>query len=133
MDAVNLENMLNTLSALRVEYSSMPETKMAAILHQLDPATAERVRAIIGECDEHEAQLKADIAEQEAAVKTYVLATGAGGHGTYLQAIIIAPRITWDTKAMEVYSTLHPEILPYRKVGEPSVQIRARSLARRTS
>lgn len=133
MDAVNLESMLNMLSSLRVEYGNMPEVKMATILHQLDPDTADKIRGIMGELDEREAQLKAEIAAQETAIKTYVLATGAGGHGTYLQAIIIAPRITWDTKAMEVYSTLHPEVLPYRKVGEPSVQIRACSLTRRAS
>jgi hypothetical protein len=48
----------------------------------------------------------------------------------YLQALIMAPRVTWDNKAMQVYSTLHPEVLAYRKVGEPSVQIRARSAKR---
>jgi hypothetical protein len=58
------------------------------------------------------------------------LATGAGANGTYLQALIVAPRITWDTKALQVYGTLHPEVLEYRRVGEPSVQIRARSLKR---
>ena len=38
--------------------------------------------------------------------------------------------MVWDNKAMHVYSTLHPEVLAYRKVGEPSVQIRARSAKR---
>jgi len=47
-----------------------------------------------------------------------------------LQATITAPRITWDTKGMAAYSALHPDVLAYRKVGEPSVQIRARSQRR---
>jgi hypothetical protein len=50
------------------------------------------------------------------------------GQGTYLQLILQPPRVTWDNKSMAVYASLHPEVLAYRKVGEPSVQIRARSL-----
>ena len=44
-----------------------------------------------------------------------------------LQATIMAPQITWDTKGMAAYSALHPDVLAYHKVGEPSVTIRARS------
>jgi hypothetical protein len=99
-----IETMLDTLSAARVEHANLPVAKIAAILHQLDPETAERVQGIITEFDEREAQLTAEIAPQEAAIKEYVLATGAGANGTYLQALIMAPRITWDNKAMHVYS-----------------------------
>jgi hypothetical protein len=127
---VDIEHHLDTLSALRVEQQGLPDAKLAAICRQLDPETAERVQAIVREFDEREAQLTAEIAQAEVAIKSYVLETGAGAHGTYLQAIIVAPRITWDTKAMQVYSTLHPEVLAYRKVGEPSVQIRARGKGR---
>jgi hypothetical protein len=129
--SVDLHQQLDTLSTLRVDHQQLPAQKLAAILQQLDPATAERVQAIVRECDDREAELTAAIAQQEAVIKAYVLETGAGAHGTYLQAIIMAPRITWDTKAMRVYSTLYPEVLAYRKVGEPSVQIRAHSQQRR--
>jgi hypothetical protein len=127
---LDIEHQLNTLSALRVEQQGLPDAKMAAILQQLDPETAERMQAIVREFDEHEAQLTAEIAQQEAAIKSYVLETGAGAYGTYLQAIVMAPRIAWDNKSMAVYATLHPEVLAYRKVGEPSVQIRARGKGR---
>ena len=43
---------------------------------------------------------------------------------------IMAPRITWDKHGMAVYSALHPDVLDHRKVGEPSIQIRARSQRR---
>jgi hypothetical protein len=69
--------MLDTLSALRVEYADLPAAKLAAILHQLDPETAARVQAIVAEFDDREAQLKTEIAQQEAAIKQYVIATGA--------------------------------------------------------
>ena len=60
------------------------------------------------------AQLTAEIAPQEAAIKAAILETGAGAHGTYLQAIIVAPRITWDNQSMAVYSALHPDVLAYQ-------------------
>jgi hypothetical protein len=127
---MDMQHELDTLSAMRVEQANLPDAKIAAILHQLDPDTAARVQAIVTEFDEREASLTAEIAQQEAAIKEYVLATGATAQGTYLQALIMAPRVTWDTKALQVYGTLHPEVLAYRKVGEPSVQIRARSSRR---
>lgn len=130
METQHITTMLDTLSALRVEQTQLPDAKIAAILHQLDPETAARVQGILTEFDEREAQLTAEIAQQEAAIKDYVLQTGATAQGTHLQALIMAPRVTWDNKAMHVYSTLHPEVLAYRKVGEPSVQIRARSTKR---
>src|SRR5262245_27250687 len=124
MESSNAQHLLDTLSAQRVEYAGLHEAMLAAILRNLPEDEVVRVQVIITECRERETQLRAAIAVQEAAVKEYVLATGAGAHGTYLQAIIIAPRITWDTKSMQVYATMHPEVLAYRKVGEPTVQIR---------
>jgi ABC-type Zn2+ transport system substrate-binding protein/surface adhesin len=82
MDTPHMPTMLETLSALRVAYADLPAATIAAILHQLDPETAARVQAIITEFDQREAQLKAEIAQQEAAIKAAVLATGATAHGT---------------------------------------------------
>jgi hypothetical protein len=59
---------LDPLSALRVEQQGLPDAKLAAICRQLDPETAERVQAIVRECDEREAQLTAEIAQAEAAI-----------------------------------------------------------------
>ena len=79
---------------------------------------------------DREMELKREIEQTEAAVRTAVLTTGASAVGTHLQASIMAPRMTWDTKGMAAYATLHPDVLVYRKVGEPSVQIRARGQRR---
>ena len=84
----------------------------------------------IQEFRDRETQLKREIEATEAAVKAVVLATGASAFGTHWQATITAPCITCDNKGMAVYSALHPDVLAYRKVGEPSVQIRARSQRR---
>jgi len=98
MSTSHIGTLLDTLSALRVEQLNLPDAKITAILHQLDPETAERVQAIVREFDEREAQLAAEIAQQETAIKQYVFETGATAQGTYLQALITAPRVTWDNK-----------------------------------
>jgi type IV secretory pathway VirB10-like protein len=69
--------MLDILSAWRVAYADLPAAKLATILHQLAPETAARVQAIITECGQREAPRNAEIAQQEAASTTAVLATGA--------------------------------------------------------
>jgi hypothetical protein len=127
MDAPNMHTRLDTLSAVRVAYTDLPAAQRAAILPQRDPGTAARGQGIITECDEREAHLQAEIAQQEAASTAAGLATGATAQGTSLQASIMAPRVPWDTTAMHVESTRHPEVLTSRKVGEPRVQMRARS------
>ena len=128
--ATGFREALDTLATLRAEQQDLPMTRLRAILAHLSPEDAERVRATWAEFDERESHIQTEIAQQESAIKEQVLATGATAEGTYLQAVIVAPRVTWDTKALSVYATLHPEILPYRKVGAPYVTIRARALKR---
>jgi hypothetical protein len=70
------------------------------------PETAARVQAMLTECDECDAPRNAAIAQQQAAITAAGLATGATAQGPSLQALIIAPRITWETKGMPTHSTL---------------------------
>lgn len=127
-DPTSLDTYLDHLSALRVSYLNLPTEKASAILRALPPEYADLVQSIMQEFTDREASLTTEISTAEADIKRLVLLTGASAHGTYLQATLNAPRVTWDNKALQVYSTLHPEILPYRKVGEPSVTIRARTM-----
>lgn len=60
----------------------------------------------------------------EAEVKAEVLKIGASVKGAHMQAVWSKPRVSWDTKALDGYSAAHPELLAFRKEGEPSVSIR---------
>src|SRR5215475_14020623 len=104
MDPTNVHQLLDTLSAQRVEAAGLHDAMLAAILRNLPPDDAARVQAIVQEFTEREAELKAAIATSEAQVKEAVLASGASAQGTYLQALIQAPRVTWENKAMAVYA-----------------------------
>ena len=49
---------------------------------------------------------------------------GESLRGSTYQAIYTRGRVTWDAAAMNEYSRDHPEVLPFRKEGQPSVTLR---------
>jgi hypothetical protein len=65
------------------------------------------------------------IAALESDVKREVLQDCQTIKGTHLQAVYVRGRASWDGKALDGFAAAHPEILPFKKVGEPSVTIRA--------
>lgn len=81
--------------------------------------------AIDAEYEPMEADTAAKIADLEAAVKAAVIAEGATVKAGGLQAIYMAGRVTWDAKALDGYMLHEPALAAFRKVGEPSVSIRA--------
>ena len=64
------------------------------------------------------------IAAAEAEVKADVVALGESVKGATLHAIYAKGRSSWDTGKLEGFAAAHPEILQFRKIGEPSVSLR---------
>ena len=60
----------------------------------------------------------------EAEIKQAIIAHGASVKGSVFHAVFAKGRVSWDTKSLEGYATAHPELLTFRKEGEPSVSIR---------
>ena len=65
-----------------------------------------------------------NIATLEAEIKQAIIAHGASVKGSVFHAVFAKGRVSWDTKSLEGYATAHPELLIFRKEGEPSVSIR---------
>lgn len=68
--------------------------------------------------------LKGGIDSLTAEIKAEVAAAGATVKADRLQAVYARGRVSWDTKALDGYAAGHPEVLPFRKEGDPSVSIR---------
>lgn len=68
--------------------------------------------------------VKKSIANLQSKIKEKVVALGQSVKGKYLHAVYAKPRVTWDTKALDGYAVAHPELMTFRKVGEPSVSFR---------
>lgn len=83
---------------------------------QLDEIEADRTAAI--------ASLHAGITNLETKIKIGVLEAGESVKGTYLHAVWSKGRVSWDTKALDGYAVAHPELIGFRKAGDPSVSIR---------
>ena len=68
--------------------------------------------------------IQGGIASLEAEIKANILEAGSSVKGAYLHAIWSKGRVSWDTKALDGYTAAHPELLPFRKEGDPTVSIR---------
>jgi hypothetical protein len=68
--------------------------------------------------------LQSGIAELEKEIKEDVLTKGETVKGDGIMAVWNKGRESWDGKSLSGYAAAHPEILAFRKIGEPSVSIR---------
>lgn len=66
------------------------------------------------------------IEELEDEIRQEVLKHGASvrSNSARIQAIYSKGRVTWDTKRLDRYAAVHPEVMQYRKEGKPFIQIR---------
>lgn len=69
-------------------------------------------------------KLQAKIGELEQSIKDETLTRGETIVGDGLQCVYSAGKASWDTKRLEGYATDRPDILQFRKIGEPSAYIK---------
>lgn len=112
-----LENLRLQIDALKVE----EENKINQIL---TPEIMAQIDEIKTEFSEKVKNVKEQTSILEDKVKSYVIQYGATVKGNYLQAVWNKGTTRWDTKSIEEYSNSHPEILQFRKEGNPYVSIR---------
>lgn len=66
----------------------------------------------------------ANIGALEVEIKEDVLKHGATVRGAYFLAVWNKGRVAWDDRSLSNYAHAHPEVLEFRKQGEPSISIR---------
>ena len=62
-----------------------------------------------------------EIEERKDQIRKEILTRQVGAECRTLKVSYRKGAVRWDTKWLDGYSTAHPEILKYRKQGEPSV------------
>ncbi len=111
-----LSNLRNAAEFTRLDY----ETKRTQILKQ--------VQAELDMLDsEYKPVLEAaetNIATLENEIKTEVLLHGESVSGGMYRASYTQGRISWDNEGMTKYAALHPDVLQFRKQGQPIVSLR---------
>jgi uncharacterized protein YifE (UPF0438 family) len=104
------------VTELRDEYEHRRESVMEQIRTQLEALDAEfcdRLR----EADEEVSRLEDEVREA-------VREAGASVKHEGIHAIYMRGRVTWDSRGLSSYAETHPEVLDFRRVGNPSVSIR---------
>lgn len=112
-----LADMQAQLTVINMQFDDLRKQILTPeLLAQLEAIEAERKTA----SEAAQAGIDQLTAEIKEATKTY----GATVKGSHLQAVWSKPRVTWDSQKLDGFSVAHPEILAFRKVGEPSVSIK---------
>ena len=91
----------------------------------LTPEIKAQLAEIDAEQEQAGAAIKAGIETLREQIKAAVIANGSTVKGSMFQAVYVKGRDSWDTKALDGYAAAHPEIMPFRTTGNPSVTIRS--------
>lgn len=124
MTESEIKQKLDTLA----EYQSQRDAAMLEKQSLIDAIYTAEIKAHVAEIEaEFSAKTEGvteNIAALEAEIKQAVLEHGASVKGSLFHAVFAKGRVSWDTKSLDGYAAAHPELLSFRKEGEPSVSLR---------
>jgi hypothetical protein len=121
--ASEIADLLDQLANYQAQRDYLSLQKQELIDQILPPEIKARLEEIEAEFTGKVEAVDENIASLEAAIKEEVLRNGASVRGTFLRAVWSRGRVSWDAKAMDEYAGAHPELLAFRKQGEPFVRI----------
>jgi hypothetical protein len=119
----NVAEKLERLSSLRnaAEFTRLDyETKRTEVLKQIQS----ELDALDVEYKPVLERVEENIATLENEIKTDVLLYGESVSGGMYRACYTHGRVSWDNEGMTRYATLHPDVLQFRKQGQPIVSLR---------
>jgi len=121
------QQVVNKLKRLADLHAAVDLTRM-----DYEAKRAEVLKKVQTELDalESEYQPLLDAAQENASaleteIKNDVLLGGASVRTDLYQAIYVKGRVSWDTDGIDRYARAHPEVLQFRKEGQPSVTLRS--------
>ena len=109
-------NLRNAAEFTRLDY----ETKRKELLKQIQP----ELDALDAEYQPVLEAAEENIAVLETEIKTDVLLHGESVSGGMYRACYSQGRVSWDNEGMTRYAASHPDVLQFRKQGQPSVSLR---------
>jgi len=119
----SIQSKLDQLANFQAEKDVLHIEKQELLDQVLTPEIRARLEEIEAEFAPRLAAVEDNIGALEEEIKKDVLNNGATVRGSFLRAVWNTGRVTWDTKGMDRYAMNHPDILEYRKQGQPYVSI----------
>jgi len=111
-----LSSLRNAAEFTRLDYEMKRTEILKQIQSELDALDAE-YKPVLERTGEN-------IAILENEIKTDVLLYGESVSGGMYRACYTQGRVSWDNEGMARYATLHPDVLQFRKQGQPIVSLR---------
>ena len=124
---------IDQLFQLIEDKNNLKEQQKQAIASILSPEQKKKIEEISLAFFHREQSLEIEMNFLEEQVKNEVLQKKESTSGVFLQAIFNRGRVSWDSKKLDGFSVLHPEILNFRKAGKPFVSIRKTNASCATS
>lgn len=121
---LSIAQKLDQLSYLYSQRNALEEEKRKLIEQLLSPELKARLDDIEAEFSQKAEAATTNIYSLEAEIKSETLAFGDTVKTSGFIAIWNQGRVSWDNKGLTSYAESHPEVLGFRKEGEPSVTIR---------
>ena len=122
------ENVIKQKLDQLAEYQSQRDVVMLEKQRLLEEVITAEIKARIAEIEaEFSGTTEAvtgNIAALEAEIRQAVIEYGSSVKGSHFHAIYVKGRVSWDAKFPDGYAVAHPELLHYRKEGNPSVSLR---------
>jgi hypothetical protein len=111
-----LSNLRGAAEVARLNYESRRTEILKQVQAELDALDAE-YKPVLERAEEN-------IAALESEIKTDVLLHGESVSGGMYRATYMQGRVSWDNEGMTKYAASHPDVLQFRKQGQPIVSLR---------
>lgn len=111
-----LSSLRNAAEFTRLDYETKRKELLRQIQNELDALDAE-YKPVLEAAQEN-------IAALENEIKTEVLLCGESVSGGMYRAVYTQGRVSWDNDGMARYAVSHPDVLQFRRQGQPSVSLR---------
>jgi hypothetical protein len=119
----NISEKIDQLANYQAQRDVFDLEKQALIDQLIPPEVKARIEEIEAEFGGKREVVDEKIIELENEIKDEVLRNGASAKGNFLRVVYHTGRVTWDTKSLDAYARARPEILEFRKQGEPFISI----------
>jgi hypothetical protein len=121
---VEIAQKLDQLATLYSSADKLKMEKQELINSLLSPEILSKIQEIESEYSEKEKGIGEKIDVLEVEIKSDTIKFGQTVKASGFIAMWSKGRVTWDNKGLSTYSTTHPEILEFKKEGEPIISIR---------
>jgi len=121
----SIEDNVQKLREIDDSIENYPTLMGDILCNHVPDSVKDKIRAMVADMFGTLAQIKTVREAQAETVKSDMLASGEKTYeGNGYKITVMPGRVSWDGKKLDGYMVAHPEITPFRKVGNPFVTIK---------